>query len=119
LNEIFPEIKAISRTRMRRVRRENAQIVLADLQRRIAEATGIRFELRESDERSQVPLALDLHRNVITIFWKHRVFPRNRAQRELLQRILAYFEIANMEATKESTRERFYALLRSETARAR
>jgi len=119
LNDIFTEIKSISRTRMRRVRRENEQIVLADLQRRIEETTGLRFELEESDEKSQFPLALDLHRNVITIFWKHRIFPRNRAQRELLQRILAYFEIANLEATKESARERFYALLRSGITRAR
>jgi hypothetical protein len=60
-----------------------------------------------------------LHGKIITIFRKHRVFPRNRAQRGLLQRILAYFEIANLEVSKESARERFYALLGRETTRAR
>jgi len=119
LGMIFTDIKSISRTRMDRIRKEEQQASLKILEETIQEASGIRFRLKQSDDKPKIPVEVNPESGVITIFWKHPVFPRKRARRELLQRILVYFEVANLQKTKESVREKFYHLLKEDMAHAK
>lgn len=74
--------------------------------------SGIPLEIESSRDDSPVPLEVDVERGVITIYERHRMFPRARGQRRLLERVLIAYELANTAAgSKNAVRNEFYRLL--------
>jgi hypothetical protein len=109
---IFSDISKYSAERNEaRRKREEMQArekILADIET----LWGISSEIELCEDDSPVPVEVDVNSGRIVIYERHPIFPRARAARRILERILVAYELANGVAeSKNAVREEFYRLL--------
>jgi len=76
--------------------------------------THKKFEIEISSENSPIkPIEINFSTGKIKINEQHEIFPRNREERSILEKILIAYEYSNeFSLTKESVRDEFYNCLR-------
>lgn len=109
---IFSDISKYSRERnvVRRMKEEMQarKEVLANIEALL----GISFEIESCEDESLVPVEVDMDNGRIVIYEGHPMFPRAKAARRLLERILVAYELANgIAESRDAVREEFYRLL--------
>lgn len=73
---------------------------------------GRSFDIRMSKKESSFPIEIDINHGIIIIHEQHPIFPRAKAARSNIERILIAYEIANkIGSTKKETRDEFYKFL--------
>ncbi|MFA4838151.1 MAG: ATP-binding protein [Candidatus Neomarinimicrobiota bacterium] len=78
----------------------------------IKKLLGRSFEISTSKEESSFPIEVDIDRGAITVHEQHPIFPRAKAARSNIERILIAYEFANkIGNTKEGIRNEFYRIL--------
>jgi len=79
---------------------------------RIEALSGKSFEIESCQDESVVPVEVDIDRGRIVIYEQHPIFPRARAARGFLEKILIAYEIANKTAeSKDAVHKEFYQFL--------
>jgi hypothetical protein len=109
---IFSDVSKRSRERNIARRMDEAiqtrDVVLADIEA----LSGRSFEIEACQNDSPVPIEIDVSRGKITIYERHPIFPRAKAARSLLERVLIAYELANEVAkSRDAARKEFYRLL--------
>jgi len=78
----------------------------------IKRVTGKEYEIRKLKRPSKVPVKVAPDKLRINVY-DHPIFPRSKAERIALERLLIFFEIANQEAaSRDELRHEFYRLIR-------
>ena len=109
---IFSDISRISATRNRAMRLKRETRVREEISADIRDILGVAVHIESSDEESEVPLRVDLREGRAIVYERHAVFPRAQRDRQLLERVLLAYEVANAVGTsKEETRRQFYRIL--------
>jgi hypothetical protein len=109
---IFSDISKRSRKRnvARRVKEEMQarKELLADIESVLEKS----FEIELCEDESPFPVEVDVSNGRIIVYERHPIFPRARAARRLLERILITYELASQVAeSKDAARDEFYRLL--------
>jgi hypothetical protein len=109
---IFSDISRASKARNRDRRLNEDALARQQMIGDIEALWGMPLQIESSRDDSSVPMEVDLEKGVITIYERHQLFPRPRAQRRLLERVLIAYELANsVAASKNAVRKEFYRLL--------
>ncbi len=109
---IFSDISKMSK-RWNEERRANEEAKVREaLIADIESQTKKKFEIKTSSADSSTPVDINMKTGEIVIFEQNSIFPRPRASRRLIERILITYELANQLAeSKDESRKEFYRLL--------